>query len=185
MGTIYYIFDDNGKIFSEDKTRRFTALEGMRLHDYMKTEASRKAYFLKTENEKGDVIAVQMPEEMAKEYEEERKHSSYLRSFEDAFQFISLDMSTGEDEVDTLESFISDEEDEDVFVSVCKQLERENLRKALGSLNAKELLVITTMFLGKRELSEREVSAITGLPQKTVNNRKKVAFKKISTFLKK
>jgi DNA-directed RNA polymerase specialized sigma24 family protein len=41
------------------------------------------------------------------------------------------------------------------------------------------------MFLGKYELSEREVSAITGLPKKTVNNRKKTAFKKISTFLKK
>lgn len=64
-------------------------------------------------------------------------------------------------------------------------MEREKLRRALKTLNSKELLVITTMFLGKRELSEREVSAITGLPQKTVNNRKIVAFKKISTFLKK
>lgn len=184
MGTIYYIFDDNGKIFSEDKTRRFTALEGMSLHNYMKTEESRRSYFLKTEDEKGNIIAVQMPEEMAKEYEEERKHSAYLRSFEDAFQFVSLDFSTGEDEADTLESFIADEAD-DVFVSVSKQMERENLRRALRTLDAKELLVITTMFLGKHELSEREVSTITGLPQKTVNNRKKAAFKKISTFLKK
>lgn len=184
MGTIYYIFDDNGKIYSEDKRRRFTALEGMSLHNYMKTEASRKAYFIKTEDEKGNVIAVQMPEDMVEEYEKERLHSIYLRSFEEQIQLVSMDISTGGDESDTLESFIADE-DEDVFISVCKQMEQENLRRALKSLNSKELLVITTMFLGKYELSEREVSAITGLPQKTVNNRKKTAFKKISTFLKK
>lgn len=184
MGTIYYIFDEKGKIFSEDKTRRFTALEGIGLHNYMKTEESRKACFLKTEDEKGNIIAVQMPDDMVEEYEKERWHSKYLREFEKQFQLISMETSTGEDESDTLESFIADE-DEDVFVSVCKQMELENLRRALKILNTKELLVITTMFLGRHELSEREVSAITGLPQKTVNNRKKAAFKKISAFLKK
>ena len=71
MGTIYYIFDDNGKIYSEDKTRRFTALEGMRLHDYMKTEESRRAYFLKTEDENGNIIAVQMPEDMVDDYHQD------------------------------------------------------------------------------------------------------------------
>ena len=184
MGTIYYIFDENGKIFSEDRTRRFTALEGMRLHNYMKTEESRKAYFLKTEDEMGNIVAVQMPKEMAMEYEEARKHSAYLRSFEDAIQIVSLDSSTGEDDSDTLESFIADES-EDVFARVCRSMEVEMLRRALKTLNSKELLVITTMFLGTHELSEREVSSITGLPQKTVNNRKKAAFKKISNFLKK
>ena len=184
MGTIYYIFDENGKIFSEDRTRRFTALEGMRLHDYMKTEESRKAYFLKTEDEMGNIIAVQLPDNMVEEYEKERWHSKYLKEFEKQFQLISLDAPTGEDDTDTLESFIADES-EDVLASVCKQMEIEHLRRALKFLDTKELLVITTMFLGKRELSEREVSAITGLPQKTVNNRKKTAFKKISTFLKK
>lgn len=181
MGMIYYIFDDNGKIYSEDKTRRFTALEGMRLHDYMENEESRKAYFLKTEDEKGNIIAVQMPEEMAKEYEEERKHSSYLRSFEDAFQFISLDMSTGEDDADTLESFIADES-ENVFTNICKKKDIEILRRALKTLKPKELLVINTMFLGKHELSEREVSSIIGMHYMTVHDVKIRALKKLEKF---
>lgn len=182
MGTIYYIFDDNGKIFSEDKTKRFTALEGMRLHDYMKTEASRKAYFLKTEDEKGNVIAVQMPEEMAKEYEEERKHSAYLRSFEDAFQFVSLDFSIGEDEVDTLESFIA-AEDEDVFASVCKQEEIDYLRMALIQLTKNQLAVITMMYLGRYVLSEREVAVKMGVSSIAIHKTKQSAIKKLKKFL--
>lgn len=181
MGTIYYIFDDNGKIFSEDKTRRFTALEGMSLHNYMKTEASRKAYFLKTEDEKGDIIAVQMPEEMIEEYEKERWRSKYLRDLERQFQFISLDVSTGEDDADTLESFIADES-ENVFTNICKQMDIEILRRALKTLKPKELLVINTMFLGKHELSEREVSSIIGMHYMTVHDVKIRALKKLEKF---
>lgn len=181
MGTIYYIFDEKGKIYSEDKTRRFTALEGISLHNYMKTEESRKAYFLKTEDEKGNIIAVQMPEEMAKEYEEERKHSAYLRSFEDAFQFVSLDFPTGEDEADTMESFIADES-ADFFLSVCKQMDIELLRRAIKTLKPKELLIIQTMYLGQKELSVREVASQLGMPFMTVQSSKKRALDKLKKF---
>lgn len=181
MSVIYYVIDSKGNIYSEDKKTRFTALQGQALHEYMTTHRGKT--FLKTATE-NDTYAVEVPKHMAKEIEAERLHQLYLRGFEEEIQLISMDTTTGEDESDTLESFIPDE-DEDVFAVVCKQMEREKLRRALKTLNSKELLVITTMFLGKRELSEREVSAITGLPQKTVNNRKIVAFKKISTFLKK
>ena len=182
MGTIYYIFDENGKIFSEDKTRRFTALEGMRLHEYMKSEESRRAYFLKTEDEKGDIIAVQMPEEMAKEYEEARKHSAYLRSFEDAFQFVSLDFSTGEDEVDTLESFIASE-DEDIIASLCKQEDIDHLRMALNQLTKNQLTVITMMYLGKYTLSEREVAVKMGVSSIAIHKTKESAIKKMKKIL--
>ena len=184
MGTIYYIFDDAGKIYSEDKTRRFTALEGMNLHNYMKTEESRKAYFLKTEDEKGNIIAVQMPEEMVEEYEKERLHSIYLRGFEDQIQLISMDISTGEDDTDTLESFIADES-EDVFASVCRKMEIETLRRALKTLKAKELLVINTMYLGKYVLSEREVSSIIGIPDRTIHDIKTRALEKMKNFFEK
>ena len=184
MGTIYYIFDENGKIFSEDRTRRFTALEGMRLHEYMKTEESRKAYFLKTEDEMGNIVAVQMPQEMAKEYEEERKHSAYLRTFENAIQIVSLDSSTGEDNTDTLESFIADES-EDIFANVCRKMEVEMLRRALKTLKSRELLVISTMFLGETLLSEREVSSIIAIPSMTVHDIKIRALKKLENFFEK
>ena len=181
MGTIYYIFDDNGKIYSEDKTRRFTALEGMRLHDYMKTEESRRAYFLKTEDENGNIIAVQMPVDMVDDYENERKHSAYLRSFEDQINFVSLNMPTGEDDSDTLESFIADESS-DVSADICKQMNIENLRRALKTLKSRELLVIQTMYLGKKELSVREAASQLGIPFMTVQSSKQRALEKLKKF---
>lgn len=181
MSVIYYVIDPKGNIYSEDKKTRFTALQGQALHEYMNTH--RGITFLKTTYE-NDTYAVEVPKHMEKKIEAERLHQLYLRGFEEGIQLISMDVSTGEDDTDTLESFIADES-EDVFARVCRQMDVEKLQRALRTLKTKELLVITTMFLGKHELSEREVSAITGLPQKTVNNVKKVAFKKISTFLKK
>ena len=182
MGTIYYIFDDNGKIFSEDKTRRFTALEGMRLHNYMETEESRKAYFLKTEDEKGNIIAVQMPEDMVEEYEKERLHSIYLRSFEEQIQLVSMDVSTGEDGSETLESFIADE-DEDVFASVCKRVDMELLRRALKQLTKNQLTVITMLYLGRYVLSEREVAVKMGVSAIAIHKTKQSAIKKLKKIL--
>ena len=182
MGTIYYIFDDNGKIYSENKTRRFTALEGMRLHDYMKTEASRKAYFLKTEDEKGNLIAIQMPEEMVEEYEKERWHAKYLREFEKQYQHVSLDMSTGEDDGDTLESFIA-EEDEDLIADVCKKGDIDYLRMELKQLTENQLTVITMMYLGRSVLSEREVAVKMGVSSIAIHKTKQSAMKKLKKFL--
>jgi DNA-directed RNA polymerase sigma subunit (sigma70/sigma32) len=181
MATIYYIIDANGKFYSEDKQTRYTALEGSALHEYMTTH--RGVTFLKTTCE-NDTYAVEVPKHMAKEIEAERLHQLYLRGFEEEIQVISMDASTGEDDTDTLESFIADES-EDVFASVCRKMEIETLRRALKTLKAKELLVINTMYLGKYVLSEREVSCIIGIPDRTIHDIKTRALEKLKNFFEK
>ena len=181
MSVIYYVIDPKGNIYSEDKKTRFTALQGQALHEYMTTH--RGITFLKTATE-NDTYAVEVPKHMAKEIEAERLHQLYLRGFEEEIQVISMDASTGEDDTDTLESFIADES-EDVFASVCRKMEIETLRRALKTLKAKELLVINTMYLGKYVLSEREVSCIIGIPDRTIHDIKTRALEKLKNFFEK
>ena len=181
MSVIYYVIDPKGDIYSEDKKTRFTALQGQALHEYMNTH--RGITFLKTTYE-NDTYAVEVPKHMEKKIEAERLHQLYLRGFEEGIQLISMDVSTGEDDTDTLESFIADES-EDVFARVCRQMEIETLRMALKTLKAKELLVINIMYLGKYVLSEREVSSIIGIPDRTIHDIKTRALEKMKNFFEK
>ena len=178
MSVIYYVIDPKGNIYSEDKKTRFTALQGQALHEYMTTHRGRT--FLKTATE-NDTYAVEVPKHMEKEIEAERLHQLYLRGFEEEIQLISMETSTGEDESDTLESFIADES-EDVFADICKQMNIENLRRALKTLKSKELLVIQTMYLGKKELSVREAANQLGIPFMTVQSSKQRALDKLKKF---
>lgn len=178
MSIIYYVIDPKGNIYSEDKKTRFRALQGQALHEYMSTHKGMT--FLKTTYE-NDTYAVEVPKHMEKEIESERLHQLYLRGFEEEIQVISMDVSTGEDDTDTLENFIADES-EDVFASVCRKMEIETLRRALKTLKAKELLVINTMYLGKCVLSEREVSCIIGIPDRTIHDIKTRALEKLKKF---
>lgn len=178
MSVIYYVIDPKGNIYSEDKKTRFTALQGQALHEYMTTH--RGITFLKTATE-NDTYAVEVPKHMEKEIEAERLHQLYLRGFEEEIQLISMETSTGEDESDTLESFIADES-EDVFADICKQMNIENLRRALKTLKSKELLVIQTMYLGKKELSVREAASQLGIPFMTVQSSKQRALEKLKKF---
>ena len=175
MSTIYYVIDADGKFYSEDRKTRYTALEGQALHKYMTTH--RGITFLKTTTE-NDTYAVEVPKHMEKEIEAERLHQLYLRGFEEEIQLISMDVSTGEDDTDTLESFIADES-EDVFANICKHMNIENLRRALKTLKSKELLVIQTMYLGKKDLSVREVANQLGIPFMTVQSSKQRALEKL------
>lgn len=61
------------------------------------------------------------------------------------------------------------------------ELERSDLRKAYAMLSHLEReLIDAVVFRGQ---SEREYGARTGIPQKTVNNRKRAILKKIKNYL--
>lgn len=179
MSIIYYVIDPNGNIYSEDKKTRFTELCGQALHEYMTTH--RGITFLKTAIE-NDIYAVEVPKHMEKEIEAERLHQIYLRGFEEEIQLISMETSTGEDENDTLESFVADEE-EDVFARVCKQIDIENLRVALKQLTKKQMAVITMLYLGRYALTEREVAVKMGVSSIAIHKTKQSAIKKLKKFL--
>lgn len=57
----------------------------------------------------------------------------------------------------------------------------EKLNKALSTLSDDELFLIEHLIF--QELSERELSKRTGIPQKTINNRKHKVLKKLKKLL--
>ena len=184
MSAIYYVIDPNGDIYSEDKKVRYTALLGEKLDQFMKSEKANQVYFMKTTDEKENLVAIELPKHMVASYRADQDHARYLRNMQEGYQVLSLNAPASEDEEESLESRIADP-DEDVFAKVARKETIESVRKALKVLTEKELLVIGTMYLGEEVLSEREVSFILTFPQKTVHNVKTRALKKLAIFLKK
>jgi DNA-directed RNA polymerase specialized sigma subunit len=184
MSAIYYVIDPNGDIYSEDKKVRYTALFGEKLDQFMKSEKANQVYFMKTTDEKENLVAIELPKHMVASYRADQDHARYLRNTQEGYQILSLNAPASEDEEESLESRIADP-DEDVFEKIARKETIESVRKALKALTEKELLVIATMYLGNEELSEREVSRILGIPQRTIHDIKVRSFKKISNFFEK
>ena len=78
------------------------------------------------------------------------------------------------------ESVLADQ-DENIEDEAVFHVMRENLRAALHSLPPDEMALIDALYF--REKSEREWSEETGIPQKTINNRKRSILAKLLNLL--
>ena len=66
--------------------------------------------------------------------------------------------------------------------NLIEKIEREELHSAIAKLSAKEKELIQALFFDG--YTERQWSALTGIPQKTINDRKHKILEKIKKFLK-
>ena len=182
MSAIYYVIDPSGDVYSEDKKVRYTALRGENLDRFMKSEKANQVYFMKTIDERENLVAVELPKHLVASYRADQDHARYLRNTQEGYQILSLNAPASEDEDESLESHIADP-DEDVFEKVTKKETRESVRRALKELTPKELVVITTMFFDEETLSVRAVANRLGIPFMTVQSIKKRAFEKMKKIL--
>ena len=119
-------------------------------------------------------------EKTAKEWEKEDSHHNYLQQIkeEELIEVLSIEAMLNADGEEYGEEMIPDL-DEDVVCDVLHKMEIEQLYRGLALLTPKEKQVINCLFLQEEPMSEREMSTATGIPQKTINNRKKVALIKL------
>ena len=62
-----------------------------------------------------------------------------------------------------------------------EKIEREELHKAIGKLEKEERILIVALFF--EGYSEREWMRITGVPQRTINDRKRKIIEKLKKLL--
>lgn len=73
-------------------------------------------------------------------------------------------------------------EDKDSFFEK-EMVQSLDLNNALEGLSEEEMKIIDSLFLSKETVSEREYARQTGIPQKTLNNKKNKIFKKLKKSL--
>ena len=184
MKKIFYLLDPNGEFYSTDRTKRYKQLTGQALYTYLQTEEGKKKYFdVWKDDDREIMIGVEVPPERAKRYAAEQRRRRYVKAVMKEFDIsiTSLDIITDAE----TESFngeqilplLSVNLEEDLM----EKIEREELQKAIGKLEKEERLLIVALFF--EGYSEREWMGITGVPQRTINDRKRKIIEKLKKIL--
>ena len=67
MKKVFYILDSNGEFLSEDGKKRYKALTGQALYQYLRTGEGKKKYFdVWQDDDRAVMVGVEVPTERAK-----------------------------------------------------------------------------------------------------------------------
>ena len=185
MKKIFYILDPNGEFYSTDRTKRYKALTGQALYEYLRSKEGRgKSFDVWKDDDRDVMIGVEVPLEMLAAHRKEKHRREYLKKVacELDISHTSLDIITdmeseslnGEQIIPSLSINIEDE--------ITDKIQLGELYEALNGLSRDELILIKALFFDG--YSEREWASISGIPQKTINNRKRRIIEKLKNILK-
>ena len=57
---VFYVIDENGEFYSEDKKVRYKELRGKELHNFLKSNGANKFFSTDTDDD-GNIIGVEIP----------------------------------------------------------------------------------------------------------------------------
>ena len=185
MKKVFYIIDKNGEFLSEDGKKRYKALSGQALYEYLRSEEGKNKYFdVWQDDDRAVMVGVEVPPERAKVYEAEKRRRRYLYAVMEELDIsiTSLDVLTnnenemvnGEHALPSLS--VSVEE------TLMDKLEREELHKAIKKLTKEEQEFIEAIFF--EGYSERDYAKKTGVYHNAIHKKKLRILKKLKNFLK-
>ena len=123
-------------------------------------------------------MLMEVTPEQYKDFYKERRRQKYLYERSKENRDISIDMLTTE-QFNGADILFSDEID--IEEQVAYKLLLDKLHNCLSLLTEEEQELIYALFFGEK--TEREWSAETGIPQKTINNRKRKILLKLKALL--
>ena len=123
-------------------------------------------------------IIIEATEAQYRDWLVEKRHAQYLRDINPGYKVNSYHADDNEDEDFCGEELMADMECE-VELECFGNIYIKALRVAITKLNEEELHMITYLYLLEEKGTECGYSTLTGIPQKTVNDRKKRILKKI------
>ncbi len=116
------------------------------------------------------------------EFYRDKERWRYLQKLDKDINLLSLEAVVTDDESGNGFDFIADEA-ANVEEAVVHKMMLDKLQSALFLLSEDERSLINAIFF--RGLSEREWSKASGIPQKTINDRKRRILSKLKKFLEK
>lgn len=180
--SIYYIEEKNGDFFSTDGKRRFIKLTGKQAYIYLKQHSEKRFYKTSTEEENGEKVYVEIPNDKLKAVRKTERREQYVSDCENDSEFTVISMfdciPDGDMPIEeTLKSGDSCLEN-----IVEDNWEIEVLHKAINSLSTEEFEVINMLFLSPKPMTEKELGEILGVSQQMISKRKDSIIKKLKNF---
>lgn len=182
---MYYIENENGTFLSEDGKRRFIRLCGREAYDYLRSAEGKKKRFMKTSTREdgGEEEYVEVPLAYMRKHRKDERHRQYVSDTrnESGITVISVnDLISSDGEVTGID--VIQDDSVDIEETVIHAGEIETLHKALETLTEEELWLVTKLYLSDEPTKELQLSRETGIPQKTLNDRKMRVLAKLKNF---
>lgn len=188
--SIFYIENENGSFASANGARRFIRLTGKAAYDYLKSEDGKRKRFMRTSRHEdgGEEEFVEVTPEYLKRHRMEERREQYISDCMEASEFITISLYAMQD--NDSDDLISGEEliadpTVDVEEQALRAIDLGMLRQSLASLTEKEMWLIHRLFLSETPVTELQLSRETGIPQKTLNDRKMRVLKKLEKYISK
>ena len=166
--------------------KEWIELKGEDFYKFIKSPEAKDRYFTKfpslLEDGKDKTIIIESTKEEYEDWSKKERHKRYLRNCEVGFSTISYNALESDDDSNS-EELLRDES-KDVPTEVEMIMNFNNLTEALSILSVDERWLIDELYLCDITKSECELSRQSGIPQKTINNRKIAILKKIKKILK-
>ena len=186
MKKIFYILDPNGEFYSTDRTKRYKALSGQALYQYLQREEGRGKYFEVWKDDDRDVtVGVEVPVEMLATHRKEVHRREYvarvMRELDishtslEIIQDLESEAISGEQIIPSLSMSVEDE--------IMKRMEREELLAAVAKLERSEMEIIQGLFYEGK--TERNLAQKYGLSQVAIHKRKQRILEKLKNILEK
>ncbi len=183
INTIYLVKKDVNKPYSQENWLMMNVNE---FNAFAKTPAAKGRYFADVGGHEYDDTwyIVECPKETAMKWRKELNRHYYLKRLEreSGYQTVSYHNLMIEDEEINGEELISDMED-DFVTEVMHKIDLETLEKALDSLNIEDYGIVYHLYLAELTVSERSYARELGIPDMTLNYRKRQVLEKLRKFI--
>lgn len=126
-------------------------------------------------------IVMEATAEKYRKWRKEKRHRQYLRDVNPGYQEISYH-AMADDDGGYGEEVLTDTES-DLETDCFRLFEFEAVRLSVERLSDAERRMLEYLYLSEKQETERGYSELTGIPQKTVNDRKKRILVKLKKFL--
>lgn len=182
MKTIYLAWESP---LCDGVTPRLQEISGKEFFDIVSTK-SKDRYFIKLLGELGNKDDREIVMETTKadylNWKQEKNHADYLRQYKKLVSTSSYHALESKDR-ECFGKKIFRDENRDVWEEAYLLNLRTEIRAAISQLSPKEKELIEGFFLSGKKYTEREYSKLTGVPQKTFNDRKKRVLNKLKKIL--
>ena len=154
---------------------------------FIKENRTKEVYFFTTttEEETGDFVFVEIPEESASKIRSDLNREKYVKDTlkKSPYVIISLlDQAEGEEDLTVQDTII--DESVNVEDKVILEIELEMLRRALRVLSDEDLKIVHSLYLLDDPLSETKLSEILGIPRTTLLSHRDQIFSRLKRLFK-
>lgn len=178
MKTIYLIWKNPAT------PNGYKEISGQEFLTLVRSSEAKGRYFIKlpsvSEDGSDGAIVMETTKDKYIDWKSEKNHTDYLlrhKAGRPTLRYHALE----DEEGDYGEEMLADD-NTDVELKCITALEPDLLHEALAKLTEDEYQLIEYMYLSPEKGTERGYSAITGIPQKTINNRKIRILQKIKNY---